>query len=126
MSSELLLRLGSGDATAKPDVAELQGDRVRFADGSVEPVDAIIYATGYRISFPFFDPGFMSAPGNVLPLYKRMFKPGIDDLAFVGFGQAIPTIFPFAECQSKLAGRWLVGDWALPTPKPRCRTRSPP
>ncbi len=114
VSSELLLRLGSGDAIAKPDIDELLGDRVRFADGSVEPVDAIIYATGYKISFPFFAPDFISAPGNVLPLYKRMFKPGIDDVAFIGLGQAIPTIFPFAECQAKLAGRWLAGDWALP------------
>jgi cation diffusion facilitator CzcD-associated flavoprotein CzcO len=116
VSSELLLRLGSGDAVAKPDVAELLGDRVRFADGSVEQVDAIIYATGYKISFPFFETNFISAPRNVLPLYKRMFKPGIDDLAFIGLGQAIPTIFPFAECQSKLAARWLAGDWELPSP----------
>jgi cation diffusion facilitator CzcD-associated flavoprotein CzcO len=116
VSSELLLRLGSGDAVAKPNVSELLGDRVRFADGSVEHVDVIVYATGYQISFPFFDPDFISAPGNVLPLYKRMFKPGIDDLGFIGFGQAIPTIFPFAECQSKLAGRWLGGDWAPPPP----------
>jgi cation diffusion facilitator CzcD-associated flavoprotein CzcO len=115
VSGELLLRLGSGDVIAKPDVAALQGNRVRFADGSVEQIDAIIYATGYQISFPFFDPSFISAPGNVLPLYKRMFKPGLDDLCFIGFGQAIPTIFPFAECQSKLAGRWLAGDWALPS-----------
>jgi hypothetical protein len=116
VSSELLLRLGSGDAIAKPDVAALDGHRVRFTDGSVEQIDAIVYATGYQISFPFFEPGFISAPGNVLPLYKRMFKPGIDDLCFIGFGQAIPTIFPFAECQSKLAGRWLAGDWAQPSP----------
>jgi cation diffusion facilitator CzcD-associated flavoprotein CzcO len=115
VSSELLLRLGSGDAIAKPDVAALEGDSVRFADGSIEPIDAIVYATGYQITFPFFDPGFISAPGNVLPLYKRMFKPGLDDLCFIGFGQAIPTIFPFAECQSKLAGRWLAGDWSLPS-----------
>jgi cation diffusion facilitator CzcD-associated flavoprotein CzcO len=115
VSSELLLRLGSGDAVAKPNVAELLGDRVRFTDGSVEPADAIIYATGYRISFPFFDPDFLSAPDNVLPLYKRMFKPGVDDLAFVGFGQAIPTIFPFAEAQAKLVARWVAGDWALPS-----------
>ena len=114
MSSELLLRLGSGDAVAKPNVAELLGDRVRFEDGSVERVDAIVYATGYRITFPFFDPAFISAPGNVLPLWKRIFKPGIDDLAFVGLAQAIPTIFPFAECQGRLVVRWLAGEWALP------------
>ncbi len=114
VSSELLLRLGSGDAMAKPNIEELLGDRVRFTDGTVEPVDAIVYATGYKISFPFFDPEFISAPANQLPLYKRMFKPGLDDLAFIGLGQAIPTIFPFAECQAKLAARWLAGDWALP------------
>ena len=114
VSSELLLRLGSGDAVARTNVAELLGDRVRFEDGSVEPVDAIIYATGYKVSFPFFDEDFLSAPGNRFPLWKRMFRPGIDDLAFIGFAQAIPTIFPFSECQSKLAARWLRGDWALP------------
>jgi len=116
VSSELLVRLGSGDAVAKPNVSELEGDRIRFEDGSVERIDAIIYATGYRISFPFFDPDFISAPGNRLPLFKRMFKPGIDDLAFIGLAQAIPTLFPFAETQSKFAARWLSGEWALPEP----------
>jgi hypothetical protein len=114
VSSELLGRLGAGDAVGKGDVAELLSDRVRFADGSVEQVDAIVYATGYNVSFPFFDHDFISAPENKLPLYKRMLKPGIDDLAFIGLGQAIPTIFPFSELQSKLAARWLSGDWAPP------------
>jgi thioredoxin reductase len=114
VSSELLGRLGAGDAVAKGDVAELLGDRVRFADGSIEPVDAIVYATGYNVNFPFFDPDFLAAPENVLPLYKRMLKPGLDDLAFIGLGQPIPTIFPFSELQSKLAARWLSGDWAPP------------
>jgi Flavin-binding monooxygenase-like len=115
VSSELLGRLGAGDAVAKGDVAELLSDRVRFADDSVEPIDAIVYATGYNVSFPFFDPAFLAAADNALPLYKRMLKPGIDDLAFIGLGQAIPTIFPFAELQSKLAARWLSGDWAPPS-----------
>ena len=114
VSSELLLRLGSGDAVAKPNVAELEGAGVRFEDGSVEEIDVIIYATGYNITFPFFDPEFLSAPENRLPLYKRIFKPEIDDLAFIGFAQAIPTLFPFVELQSKLVARYVGGDYALP------------
>jgi Flavin-binding monooxygenase-like len=114
VSSELLGRLGAGDAVGKGDVEELLGDRVRFADGTVEPIDVIVYATGYNVSFPFFDPDLLAAPDNVLPLFKRMLKPGLDDLAFIGLGQPIPTIFPFSELQSKLAARWLSGDWAPP------------
>jgi hypothetical protein len=114
VSSELLLRLGSGDAVGKPNVRELQGDRVEFEDGTIDQVDAIVWATGYNITFPFFDPGFLSAPENRFPLYKRIFKPGIDDLAFIGFAQTVPTLFPFVELQSKLVARYLGGDYALP------------
>ena len=46
--------------------------------------DLIVYCTGYKISFPFFDEGFISAPDNDLPLFRRVFKPGIDNLAFIG------------------------------------------
>ena len=114
VSSELLLRLGSGDAIAKPNIAELHSDGVRFEDDSVERVEAIIWATGYKISFPFFDPEFLSAPENRLPLYKRIFVPGIDDLALVGFAQTVPTLFPFIELQSKVVARYVDGDYALP------------
>jgi cation diffusion facilitator CzcD-associated flavoprotein CzcO len=115
VSSELLLRLGSGDAVAKPNVERLDGERVHFVDGTVEDVDAIIYATGYNISFPFFDPGFISAPENRIRLYKRMFKPGFDDLVFIGFAQAIPTAFPFVELQSQLLARYLAGTYRPPS-----------
>ena len=49
---------GWARATPSPSrtSSELQGDSVRFEDGSVEQIDAIIYATGYKITFPFFDP----------------------------------------------------------------------
>ena len=111
VSSELLLRLGSGDATAKPDVAELLSDRVRFADGSVEPVDAIVYATGYKITFPFLDPAFISAPGNVLRLYKRMFKPGLPRLCLRRAGPGHPHDLPLrrmpGQARRTLAGRRL-------------------
>jgi cation diffusion facilitator CzcD-associated flavoprotein CzcO len=115
VSSELLLRLGSGDTFAKPNVQSLDGKFVQFADGTRAEVDVIIWATGYKITFPFFDPAFLSAPGNVLPLWKRIFKPDLDDVAFIGFAQPLPTLFPFCEFQSKLAARWLAGEWAPPS-----------
>ena len=75
-SVELLLRLGSGDVTATGNVSRLDGSTVHFEDGTSKDFDAIVYATGYNITFPFFDEGFLSAPDNHLPLFKRVFKPG--------------------------------------------------
>ncbi len=89
-SVELPLRLGSGDITPKGNVARLDGETVHFEDGTSSDFDVIVYATGYNITFPFFDPEFISAPENRIDLYKRMFKPGIDDLVFAGFAQATP------------------------------------
>lgn len=113
-SVELPLRLGSGDVIPKPNVSGLDGTTVHFEDGTSDEFDIIVYATGYNITFPFFDKDFLSAPDNHFPLYKRMFKPGLEDLTFVGFAQATPTLFPFVESQARLAAAHLVGAYALP------------
>jgi hypothetical protein len=113
-SVELPLRLGSGDVIPKPNVTRLDGDTVHFDDGTSDTFDVIVYATGYNITFPFFDPEVVSAPGNQIRLYKRMFKPGTENLVFIGFAQAIPTLFPFVECQSRLLAAYAVGKYALP------------
>ena len=82
---------------------------VAFADGSVEKVDAIIYSTGYKVSFPFFDESFVSAPGNDLPLFRRVFKPGVPDLFFFGLLQPLGAIMPIAEAQGKWVAEYLTG-----------------
>ncbi|NYG57319.1 cation diffusion facilitator CzcD-associated flavoprotein CzcO [Nocardioides daedukensis] len=115
-SVELPLRLGSGDVVPKPDIARFDGHTVHFVDGTTREIDVIIYATGYNITFPFFDPDFLSAPDNQLRLYKRMFRPGIPDLAFIGFAQSTPTLFPFVEAQTRLLAAHLVGAYELPDP----------
>ena len=56
----------------------------------------------------------MQAEDNDFPLFKRAFKPGIDNLIFVGFAQAIPSIIKFVEIQSRWLAAYLGGEYALP------------
>jgi dimethylaniline monooxygenase (N-oxide forming) len=115
VSSRILDRLAHGAITVKPEIAELAGDRVRYADGSEEQADLIVYCTGYKISFPFFDEGLVEAPENRLVLYKRVFSPEHPGLYFVGFVQPWGAIMPIAEIQSRLVAEHLTGAYALPS-----------
>lgn len=114
-SVELPLRLGSGDITPKGNVARLDGETVHFEDGTSADFDVIVYATGYNITFPFFDPEVISAPGNHIRLFKRMFLPERRDTVFMGFAQATPTLFPFVEAQARLLAAYAVGAYAPPS-----------
>lgn len=116
VSGEFLLRAGSGDLTTKPGLERLEADGVVFTDGSREQVDIIIWATGYDMSFPFFDdPALQPDSENRFPLFKRMMKPGINNLFFMGLAQSVPTLVNFPEQQSKLVAAYLTGQYALPS-----------
>lgn len=114
ISDYLVARITHGYVQVRPNIAELLGDRVRFTDGSVEPVDLIVYCTGYKVSFPFFDPEFLSAPDNDLPLFRRVFKPGVENLFFIGLLQPLGSIMPLAEAQAHWVAEYLTGRYALP------------
>ncbi|MGA2163907.1 MAG: NAD(P)-binding domain-containing protein [Solirubrobacteraceae bacterium] len=116
VSSRILDRLAHGAIAVKPEIAELDGDRVRYADGSEGQADLIVYCTGYKISFPFLDERLVSAPENRLVLYKRVFSPEQQGLYFIGFVQPWGAIMPIAELQSRLVAEHLWGDYALPSP----------
>jgi dimethylaniline monooxygenase (N-oxide forming) len=114
VSQELYIRLGSGDIKSKPGVRELRPFQVAFVDGSVEDIDVIIWCTGYKISFPFFDEGVLAAPGNDIALWKRMIDPRFLNLFFVGLVQPLCAMMPLAEEQSKFIANYLIGRYALP------------
>jgi dimethylaniline monooxygenase (N-oxide forming) len=114
VSDDFLDRLAEGGIVPKPDIRELRGGRVEFDDGSLEEVDAIVYCTGYRISFPFFDPEFISAPDNDLPLFRRVFHPDVPGVYFVGLAQPLGAIMPMAEETGKWVAQLLTGRYRLP------------
>jgi dimethylaniline monooxygenase (N-oxide forming) len=89
---------------------------VRFTDGTVEEVDTIVYCTGYKVTFPFFDEDFLSAPDNDLPLFRRVFHPEIDNVFFVGLMQPLGAIMPLAESQGRWIAAYLRGEYHLPEP----------
>lgn len=114
VSGEFLTRVGCGDITSKGAIERLDGDGVVFTDGSREEIDAIVWATGYKISFPFFSDPELTPNENRFPLYKRMVKPGYETLFFLGLAQPLPTLVNFAEQQSKLVAAAIAGRYALP------------
>ncbi|MCK5575006.1 MAG: NAD(P)-binding domain-containing protein [Sphingomonadales bacterium] len=114
VSQEVHNRLIHGDITPKGNIKRLMGDSVEFEDGSVEKVDAIIYATGYNITFPFFDESFIAAEQNSIPLWMRMFDPAHKNLAFIALVQPVCAMMPIAELQANFVADYVIGEVALP------------
>jgi dimethylaniline monooxygenase (N-oxide forming) len=114
LSQELLSCCGHGRIRMKPNVQALQGRRIAFDDGSVEDVDAVILATGYRSSFPFLDPQLFQATDDVPALYRRMVLPGQPGLYFLGLVQPVGPTLPLVEVQARWLAALLSGAMRLP------------
>jgi cation diffusion facilitator CzcD-associated flavoprotein CzcO len=115
VSGRILDRISHGTITPKPNIARLAGDTVIFTDGSEVHVDVVVYCTGYKISFPFFDAGFLAAPDNHIELFRRVFHPDIPGLYFIGLIQPLGAIMPIAEAQGAWVADHLCGEYALPS-----------
>jgi cation diffusion facilitator CzcD-associated flavoprotein CzcO len=102
VNSQLLYYLGHGDIIPKPDVQELCGDHVLFKDGSLEPIDLLVYATGYHLSFPFIDGSYLNVQNGNPRLYMHAFHPTYDNLFVVGLLQPDSGIFWLMDYQSQL------------------------
>jgi hypothetical protein len=135
VSSELLPAVRGGGVVVKPAIDRLSGSSVRFVDGSEERIDRIVYATGYRISFPYLSSLLVSADGRDLPLYRRIVPPGLPGLYFAGFVDAPGGLLPVVETQGQWIAAAITGQLRLPPPErmwqaiehaePRTRERFP-
>jgi cation diffusion facilitator CzcD-associated flavoprotein CzcO len=114
VSDTILTRLTHGDITPKPNIERLTERTVVFADGSEEEAEVVVYGTGYRVSFPFFDRELVSAPDNDLPLFRRVFHPELPGLYFIALLQPLGATMPLAEAQSEWVCDHLTGRYALP------------
>ncbi len=115
VSSDLLNVIGHGKIHIKPNVSELAGNQVRFIDGSAEPIDVLVYATGYQIRFPFLDENLLNTEANEVPLYRKVVHPTVPNLYFVGLVQPWGPLMPLAEIQSEWIADILQGASLLPS-----------
>lgn len=115
ISQELLPYIGHGWISVKPNIEKLDGDTVEFADGSRAPLDAIIYATGYKTTFPFLSPStFAVEDGGLVDLYRRIVPPQQPGLFFAGLVQPIGPTIPLVEIQARWIAAALANDMTLP------------
>jgi dimethylaniline monooxygenase (N-oxide forming) len=102
--------LAEGRIEPKPWIRRVDGRAVRFQDDTVAEVDAIIMATGCRLSLPFLDPkirGILDLDHRHIDLADFTFHPDLDGLAFIGLYPLIGPYFPVLELQA----RWLAYVW---------------
>lgn len=107
VNSQLLYFIRHGDITPKPNIKELCGDSVQFEDGSVEKIDLIIYATGFKISFPFIDQKHMNWRGFGPNFYLHAFHPDYDNLFVVGLLQPNSGVFHLMDRQAELIANFI-------------------
>jgi dimethylaniline monooxygenase (N-oxide forming) len=114
VSDDILSRIAHGTIVPKPNLARLTGRTAVFADGSEVDADVVVYCTGYKVTFPFFDEALIAAPDNDLPLFRRVFHPDVPSVFFIGLLQPLGAIMPLAEAQAEWVCDHLAGRYALP------------
>lgn len=95
------------------------GVKVTFSDGSsVQDIDKVIFATGYRLVYPFLVPDPVTPSNRVAGFYQHIFKIGDPSLALVGQVRGALS-FRVYEYQAVAVARYFANTNAKPLPSPR-------
>jgi cation diffusion facilitator CzcD-associated flavoprotein CzcO len=107
VNQQLLYYVGHGAITPKPDIDRFEGREVVFTDGSRVEADLVVFATGYRIRFPFLDRSALDWQDGRPVLYRNVFHPGRDDLFVAGLIQPDSGQFCLVHWQTVAIARFL-------------------
>lgn len=105
VNSQLLYALRHGRVRARPDIARLDGRRVHFADGSSGEYDTIVWATGFKISFPFLDRDLFRWKNGVPYRVGSMMVPDVANLYVFGVLQPRGGAGPLISAGARLLAR---------------------
>jgi dimethylaniline monooxygenase (N-oxide forming) len=120
-SSEVLSRVNSGHVIPKRDIADCEGKKVFFTDGTSIEADITVTCSGYTAHFPAFAGGIKPTT-DPRHWYKYVFYNEDPSLAFVGFVRPIFGSIPgIAELQSRYVAKVFAGQRSLPPKEERSR-----
>jgi hypothetical protein len=115
INTELLYFIRHGEIFTRPGITHFDGKKVYFTHGDYEEFDTVIFATGYKINFPFLDKEIADFSGSTkIPLYRKMMHPDFHNLYFIGLCQPQGCIWPLADYQSKIVARIIRGTLKRP------------
>jgi hypothetical protein len=115
VNGDLCRHVDSGRVRPAGPVARFEGDVAVFADGSREPFDVVICATGYKVALPFIDPEQLCADADGVPrLFLNLLHPTRDDVAVVGLIQPDSGQWGLTDLQAQLVARMALAARGAP------------
>uniref|UniRef100_A0A8C7C125 Flavin-containing monooxygenase n=1 Tax=Neovison vison TaxID=452646 RepID=A0A8C7C125_NEOVI len=117
LNDELPGRIITGKVLIKPSIKEVKENSVIFNNTpKEEPIDIIVFATGYTFAFPFLDETIVKVENGQASLYKYIFPAHLPQptLAVIGLIKPLGSMIPTGETQARWAVRVLKGINKLP------------
>lgn len=87
VNSQLPYAIRHGKVKIVPDIERLNGKTVHFKDGSQLEVDTIVWATGFKVSFPFLDQKLFEWENGIPKRVASMMPVGVAGLYIYGLAQ---------------------------------------
>lgn len=107
VNSLILYHAGHGDIKVRPDIEKMDKKVVHFKDGQAEEYDLILWATGYKLKYPFIDQHLLNWQKASPDLYLKIFHPQMDNLFIVGMIEALGLGWQGRYEQAELVATYL-------------------
>jgi cation diffusion facilitator CzcD-associated flavoprotein CzcO len=110
VNSLVLLHLGQGDVQVRTPIKSFEGSTVIFEDGKRDEVDIVVFATGYKITFPFLDELSLlnwQSQFGAPRLCMNMFPPEDNGLFVAGLLEGAGVGWPGRALQTDLIAAYL-------------------
>lgn len=114
MTDEIPRLVAHGSLAIKPEVARYEGDRVYFKDGTSEPIDTVVFATGYRPVVPFINENLVFDTSGRPRFLLNAVHPEHEGLFAAGFAQANGSMWRLADYQGDLIANLIVAGERAP------------